>query len=206
MLTFSTSHLDLRSSNRTQRDECARRRHAHAAQRRLNLKRNRFMLADATWPLPDLDGAPAELIGEDRHIGRVHLGFFRPRSDGNGRSSFVPPRTPVRCVKAGIITAISETDEGIRIAIDHRNGFFTWYTGLVESPFRATRWCAHLVTRGQLLGCVGGPEAEGPCPLRFQVLRCFEGQEPFPMAIDATYFLARWPRTALEIGTVRSVA
>jgi hypothetical protein len=175
------------------------RRHRRNYTRLLNLKRSRYMLADAAWPLPDLDGSPAVVIGEERDIARVHVGY----ADASG-APFTPPHTPVRCAKAGIITGVYETAEGICIEVDHRNGFSTCYMGLVESPFRATNWCAHLVTRGQLLGCVGGPPGEPPRPLMFQVLRFFE--EPFPMAIDAKYFLAQWPHIAMEIGTDRSAA
>ena len=186
----TTSHLTFRPRGR-------RRRPPNTFL--LNLKRSRYMLADAAWPLPDLDGVPAVVLDEERDIARVHIGYRDPVG-----VPFIPNRTPIRCVKPGILTSISETNEGIRLVIDHRNGFFTCYTGLAESPFRATAWCAHLVLRGQLLGCVGGPSSAPPRPLMFQVLRRFE--EPFPMAIDANYFLAQWPHIALEIGSDRSAA
>jgi murein DD-endopeptidase MepM/ murein hydrolase activator NlpD len=85
--------------------------------------------------------------------------------------------TPVRASAAGIVASAGwDGDYGIRVDIDHGNGYHTWYCHLSRTTVSA----GQPVARGETIAAVGSTgESTGP-HLHYQVMRDGVAIDPMP--------------------------
>lgn len=176
----------------------ARKRRALENKYRELRARSRFMF-DAVYPLADIGRHVASMLALDGESRVATLGY-----KGSPSSAAVIDCAPVFAVKAGVVTGVFEEADGIRVRIDHCNGFLTEYSALTQSVFAASATCSILVARGSAIGAVSVlPHAR---QLRFEVHQFFRDHLSFPIAMDPTSLLARWSHLSLEISSAQKAA
>jgi hypothetical protein len=150
---------------------------------------------ESIWPLPDLVGIPATVIDVDRANAVVDIGYIRPATELLPERKIVPHYTPVFAVRSGAVFSVSRSNGLIEILIDHCNGFWTVYGGLLDSTFPFDRK-RRTVKRGEIIGYVGASSAseldDAPLrPLRFSVYQLTRDALAFPRPIDPMSVLHR---------------
>jgi hypothetical protein len=185
-----------RSSRSRSRSRTGARVFSMPRGRPLGRRRNRGVTyEDAIWPLPDLAGITSTVIAVDRDNDVVDIGYIRPATEVLPERKVVPYRTPVFAVRTGVIFSVSRRNGFIEICIDHRNGFWTAYGGLLESTYPIGR-TRRAVKRGDVIGYVGASLGSGADvvplrPLRFSVYQLTRDALAFPRPIDPMSVLDR---------------
>lgn len=131
--------------------------------------RLRKQASHPVWPMPSLNGREPAVIETSTKMPGIDLAYARaypdellatyPIGPNGSPTHFMPSSMPAFAVADGTIMYAGKQDHGHAIAVNHNNGWATFYSGLEHMFARATskrpRGPKERVRAGDVLGYVG---------------------------------------------------